>query len=156
MRQIKNEKLEDTKDIVIRFSVSLPSGLLHELDNKITQNGYTSRSELIRDMIRERLVDEKWDTGDSCGTKEHLGVLVLIYNHHQKGLNQKKNEIEHNNYLVQVICATHVHIDDHNCLETIILKGKKDDIEKLSIEISGLLGVKFSKLTRTASFKEQI
>ncbi|GAB0172923.1 nickel-responsive transcriptional regulator NikR [Helicobacter trogontum] len=156
MRQVRNEKLQDPKDSIIRFSVSLPSGLLDELDNKITQNGYTSRSELIRDMIREKLVDEKWDKGESEGTKEHLGVLVLIYDHHQRGLNQKKNEIEHNNHLVQIVCTTHVHVDHHNCLETIILKGKKDDIEKLCIEIGGLLGVKFAKLTRTASFREQM
>lgn len=154
--QSKNDKKQDNRDSIIRFSVSLPSGLLDELDNRITQNGYTSRSELIRDMIREKLVDEKWDKGESEGTKEHLAVLVLIYDHHQRGLNQKKNEIEHNNYLVQIVCTTHVHIDHNNCLETIILKGRKDDIESLCIEISGLLGVKFAKLTRTASFTKQM
>ncbi len=143
---------QNNKDNIIRFSVSLPLGLLEELDCKITQNGYTSRSELIRDMIREKLVDEKWEKGISEGTKEHLGVLVLIYDHHQKGLNQRKNEIEHDNQLVEVVCTTHVHIDHNNCLETIILRGKKDDIEKLSLEIGGLLGVKFAKLTKTASF----
>ncbi|WP_104746840.1 nickel-responsive transcriptional regulator NikR [Helicobacter bilis] len=156
MRQVKSEKVQENKDSIIRFSVSLPLGLLDDLDSKITQNGYTSRSELIRDMIREKLVDEKWDKGESEGTKEHLGVLVLIYDHHQRGLNQKKNEIEHNNHLVQIVCTTHVHVDHHNCLETIILKGKKEDIEKLCIEIGGLLGVKFAKLTRTASFIEQM
>ncbi len=156
MQQPLNEKKREVRDSIIRFSVSLPSGLLDELDNKITQNGYTSRSELIRDMIREKLVDEKWDKGESEGTKEHLGVLVLIYDHHQRGLNQKKNEIEHDSQLVQIVCTTHVHIDHNNCLETIILKGSKDDIERLCIEISGLLGVKFAKLTRTASFTEQI
>lgn len=156
MQKSKIDKKQDNRDSIIRFSVSLPLGLLDELDNKITQNGYTSRSELIRDMIREKLVDEKWDRGESEGTKEHLGVLVLIYDHHQRGLNQKKNEIEHNNSLVQIVCTTHVHVDHNNCLETMILKGRKEDIEKLCIEISGLLGVKFSKLTRTASFTGQM
>ncbi len=152
MKNINDKK--QSKDNIIRFSVSLPTGLLEELDCRITQNGYTSRSELIRDMIREKLVDDKWENGISEGTKEHLGVLVLIYDHHQKGLNQKKNEIEHDNSLVQIVCTTHVHVDHNNCLETIIMKGKKDDIEKLSLEIGGLLGVKFAKLTKTASFTD--
>lgn len=156
MQQSKIDKKQDNRDSIIRFSVSLPLGLLDELDNRITQNGYTSRSELIRDMIREKLIDEKWDKGESEGTKEHLGVLVLIYDHHQRGLNQKKNDIEHNNHLVQIVCTTHVHVDHNNCLETMILKGRRDDIEKLCIEISGLLGVKFAKLTRTASFTKQM
>lgn len=146
------DKNPESKDSIIRFSVSLPSGLLDELDTRITQNGYTSRSELIRDMIREKLVDDKWEMGESEGTREHIGVLVLIYDHHQRGLSQKKNAIEHDNDCVEIVCTTHVHIDHHNCLETIILKGNRDDIEKLSIEVGGLRGVKFSKLMRTASF----
>ncbi|STQ85664.1 nickel-responsive transcriptional regulator NikR [Helicobacter muridarum] len=134
---------------IIRFSVSLPANLLQELDSKITQNAYQSRSELIRDLIREKLVDSKWE--DKKNSNGFLGVLVLVYDHHKNGLNQRLNEIQHNAG-VNIICNTHIHIDSNNCLETIVITGNKQDIESLSLEIGGLYGVKFCKLTRTASF----
>ena len=131
-------------DGTIRFSVSLPAGLLEELDRRVTSRGYPSRSELVRDMIRERLVEEAWQGGE-----EVAGVLSIIYDHHQRELAQKLIDIQHNEH-VHVLCSTHVHLDHHNCLETIILEGHPPEIEHIAAEIGGLKGVKFAKLTRTS------
>lgn len=141
--------MSDGKSEIIRFSVSLPANLLQELDSRITHTAYQSRSELVRDLIREKLVDSRWE-GEGGG-EDFLAVLVLVYDHHYKALNQRLNEIQHNSP-VHILCATHVHIDSHNCLETIVLRGEKEGIEDLSLEIGGLVGVKFCKLTRTSSF----
>lgn len=137
----------DKQEQVIRFSVSLPENLLKNLDDKVIKKGYASRSELVRDLIREKMVEEKWEqeSGDV------VGVLTLVYDHHQRELNQKMIDLQHQTY-INVLCNTHVHIDHHNCLETIMIKGKPEVIEKLSLEIGGLKGVKFSKLTKTAPF----
>ncbi|WP_457622260.1 nickel-responsive transcriptional regulator NikR [Persephonella sp.] len=129
----------------IRFSVSLPENLLKELDNRVIKKGYSSRSELIRDLIRELIIEEKWD----YEAEEVFGVLTIIYDHHQRDLTRKMIDIQHSKY-VNILCSTHVHLDHHNCLETIIIKGKPSEIEKLSIEIGGLKGVKFSKLTKSS------
>lgn len=131
---------EDT----IRFSVSLPAGLLEELDRRVTSRGYPSRSELVRDMIRERLVEDAWQAGEAVA-----GVLAIVYDHHQRELAQKLIDIQHNEH-VHVLCSTHVHLDHHNCLETIILDGHPPEIERIAAEIGGLKGVKFAKLTRTS------
>lgn len=131
---------EDT----IRFSVSLSAGLLDELDRRVTSRGYASRSELVRDMIRERLVEDAWQAGE-----EVAGVLAIVYDHHQRELAQKLIDIQHNEH-VHVLCSTHVHLDHHNCLETIILQGHPPEIEHIAAEIGGLKGVKFAKLTRTS------
>jgi CopG family nickel-responsive transcriptional regulator len=131
-------------DDTIRFSVSLPAGLLDELDRRVTSRGYASRSELVRDMIRERLVEDAWQAGE-----EIAGVLAIVYDHHQRELAQKLIDIQHNEH-VHVLCSTHVHLDHHNCLETIILQGHPPEIEHIAAEIGGLKGVKFAKLTRTA------
>ena len=131
---------EDT----IRFSVSLPAGLLEELDRRVTSRGYPSRSELVRDMIRERLVEDAWQAGE-----EVAGVLAIVYDHHQRELAQKLIDIQHDEH-VHVLCSTHVHLDHHNCLETIILEGHPPEIEHIAAEIGGLKGVKFAKLTRTS------
>ncbi|SDW11911.1 nickel-responsive transcriptional regulator NikR [Thiocapsa roseopersicina] len=129
----------------IRFSVSLPRALLEELDRRVVNKGYASRSELVRDLIRERIVEETWERGD----EEVAGVLTIVYDHHQRELTQHILDIQHRQY-VHVVATTHVHMDHHNCLETIIIRGMPAEIERLSLEIGGLRGVRFSELTRAS------
>lgn len=129
----------------IRFTVSLPQSLLAALDERVTSKGYASRSELVRDLIRERIIEATWEGGET----EVFGVLTLVYDHHDRALTQRILEIQHRDY-VHVIATTHVHLDHHNCLETIILYGKPAEIERLSQEIEGLRGMRFAKLTRAA------
>lgn len=142
------------KSNIIRFSVSLPQNLLATLDERLTHKGYSSRSEIVRDMIREKLNEEIWS--NSAENTQGVAVLTIIYDHHQRELNQRMIDIQHTNTHsgnVEILCNTHVHLDHNNCLETIILRGKGSNIEKISIEIGGLKGVKFSKLTRASRFE---
>jgi CopG family transcriptional regulator, nickel-responsive regulator len=132
-------------DETIRFSVSLPRPLLEELDRRVVHQGYASRSELVRDLIRERLVEDAWERGD----EEVAGVLTIIYDHHQRELTQHILEVQHQEF-VHVVASTHVHLDHHNCLETIIIRGRPAEIERISLTIGGLKGVRFADLTRTA------
>ncbi|WP_120861084.1 nickel-responsive transcriptional regulator NikR [Helicobacter pylori] len=138
-------------DSIIRFSVSLQQNLLDELDNRIIKNGYSSRSELVRDMIREKLVEDNW-AEDNPNDGNKIAVLVVIYDHHQRELNQRMIDIQHTSG-THVLCTTHIHMDAHNCLETIILKGGSVEIQRLQLEIGGLRGVKFAKLTKASSFE---
>jgi len=132
-------------DSAIRFSVSLPEKLLGDLDRRVVRQGYASRSELVRDLIREKIVEEKWeDDGEDV-----VGVLVIIFDHHQKDLAEKVIHAQHQRQ-VNILCSTHVHMDHHNCLETIIIKGRPPEIEKIAIEIGGLRGVRFARLTRAS------
>ncbi len=134
-----------TSDETIRFSVSLPKPLLDELDQRVIGKGYASRSELVRDLIRERLVEDAWERGD----EDVAGVLTIVYDHHQRDLTQHILDIQHRQY-VHIVASTHVHMDHHNCLETIIIRGIPAEIERLSIEIGGLRGVRFAELTRAS------
>jgi|WetSurMetagenome_2_1015567.scaffolds.fasta_scaffold02587_7 CopG family transcriptional regulator, nickel-responsive regulator len=129
----------------IRFSVSLPQTLLETLDHQVSQQGYSSRSEFIRDLIREKIIEDEWKDQ----TNEVFGVLTLTYDHHQRELAQKIMDIQHDSY-VHVLCTTHIHLCHDLCLETIIIKGNPREIETLSGEISGLRGVRAAKLTKTA------
>lgn len=130
----------------VRVSVSLSRSLLKELDRRIVGRGYASRSEFVRDLIRKQLVHDKWEEG----AQEVVGVLTICYDHHQRDLAEKLIEIQHNKY-VNVLCTTHVHMDHHNCLEAIIIRGRPPEIEKLAIRIGGVKGVRFAKLTRASS-----
>jgi CopG family transcriptional regulator, nickel-responsive regulator len=147
---VKEKKPRKTKsDKVIRFTISLPQSLLNELDSKTVGKGYSSRSEFVRDLIREQMIESKWDSRNA----RVVGVLILIYDHHQRDLGYRLTEAQHQKNL-NVLCSTHVHLDHHNCLETIFIHGTPDDIERITTEIGGLRGVKFSKLTKTAQVRE--
>jgi CopG family transcriptional regulator, nickel-responsive regulator len=133
-------------DEIIRFSVSLPHNLLTSMDEKVIQRGYSSRSEFIRDLIREKMVEDSWAQPDS----EVVGVLTLIYDHHKKELTERMLDLQHNHH-IHILVNTHIHLDHNNCLETIMIRGKAQEIEDIAIQIGGLKGVKFSDLTRTSA-----
>jgi CopG family nickel-responsive transcriptional regulator len=144
-RTIGSDAMVENDDTV-RFSVSLSETLRKELDARIVGGGYSSRSEFVRDLIRERLVQDKWRDK----TAEVIGVLTISYDHHQREITERVVEAQHSHY-VNVLCSTHVHLDHNNCLEVIILKGTPPEIEKMSLQIGGLRGVKFAKLTRAST-----
>ncbi|QSX32022.1 nickel-responsive transcriptional regulator NikR [Shewanella avicenniae] len=130
-------------DEIQRFTVSLPQSLFEEIETDIASRGYQSRSEYIRDLFRDRIVDKQWN--DSVD--DVVGVLTLIFDHHQRGLSERLIEIQHN-HLVHILCSTHVHIDHHRCLETIILKGQAKEVNHLVNQISALKGVNLARLSR--------
>jgi CopG family nickel-responsive transcriptional regulator len=131
---------------VTRFSVSLPDSLLDELDRRVIRRGYASRSEFVRDLIRERMVEDKWKTDAA----KVIGVLTISYDHHQRGLIEKIVDLHHSQF-VNILCSTHVHLDRNNCLETIIIKGRPQEIERIAVKSGGLRGVRFAKLTRASA-----
>jgi CopG family nickel-responsive transcriptional regulator len=137
---------EQERERTIRFSVSLPEPLLRDLDRRVVRHGYASRSELVRDLIRERIVEEKW-TEDA---ETVVGVLAIAYDHHQRELSGKLVQAQHGRF-VNILCTTHVHLDHDHCLETIIIRGRPSEIRKIATEIAGLRGVRFSRLIRASS-----
>lgn len=124
-----------------RVGVSLEQSLLGQFDKLIEKQGYTNRSEAVRDLIRESLSREK--LADPAATA--VAGVFLVYDHHSTKLADKLLKLQHN-HLLQVIAATHVHLDHHNCLEVIILKGKVKDIEELANRMTSLKGVKLGRL----------
>jgi CopG family transcriptional regulator, nickel-responsive regulator len=131
---------------VTRFGVSLETSLLEKFDRLNEQKGYGNRSEAIRDLIREKLVNEEWVSSEN----ETIGVFSFVYDHHQRELNKKLTDIQHN-YLDVIVSSTHIHVDHHNCLEVIILKGKADKIKKITNELSSIRGVKHGTLSMTST-----
>lgn len=135
-------------DTTIRFTVSLADRLLTEVDRRVAATGYASRSEFIRDLIREKIVEDRWQDSK----KTVVGVLTISYDHHQRDLPQKIMDIQHNTY-VNILCTTHVHLDHHHCLEAIIVQGRPPEIEKIRTQLGGLRGVKFAKLSRASKLE---
>jgi CopG family transcriptional regulator, nickel-responsive regulator len=124
-----------------RVGISVESDLLTQFDELIEKQGYANRSEAIRDLIRQSLAAEHIKEPDAAA----VAGIFIVYDHHATALSHKLLELQHNNFL-QTISATHVHLDHHNCLEVIILKGKVAEIEKIGDQLTSLKGVKLGKV----------
>ena len=131
---------------VSRFSVSLPAGLLGELDAMAGEKGYDNRSLLIADMIRDWLVEHK----QQRGRQEIVGTITLVYDHHKPHLQQALTAIQHDHHAA-IIAAMHVHMDHHNCLEVLAVRGKASAIRRMADALIGAKGVKHGKLTITTT-----
>ena len=128
-------------DRVQRVGISLESGLLEEFDEFISKQGYSNRSEAVRDMIRDRLTQEQLG---KPGT-EAVAAVFVVYDHHQSQLAQKLIKLQHS-HLLKTISSMHIHIGHHDCLEVILLRGKVSEITKLGDHIVSLKGVKLGKV----------
>ncbi|MFH1684422.1 MAG: nickel-responsive transcriptional regulator NikR [Candidatus Margulisiibacteriota bacterium] len=130
---------------VERFGISVPKDLIEEFDRIISRKGYTSRSEAIRDLMRDNIVEHS-----IAEDKEVVGTVTIIYNHHSRDLSDKLIDIQHN-FHDQVIATTHVHLDHHNCAEVIIIKGKSSSVRQLADRLIATKGVKHGKLVMSAT-----
>lgn len=126
----------------IRFGVSLDSDLLDKFDSLCDERGYQTRSEAIRDLIRNTLVQEEWqqETNDVAAT------LTLVYDHHKSDLAQRVTNAQHDAHHL-IITTLHVHLDHHNCLEVLVLKGPGGEVRAFAQSLISTKGVIFGKLS---------
>jgi len=130
-----------------RTGVSIEAELLDKFDRLITKRGYKNRSEALRDLIRESLVNE-----DIEQNRPVVATLSMIYDHHRPNLSNKLTEAQHDHH-GNVLAATHVHLDHDNCLEVVIMKGRSGDVKHLADHMLSMRGVKHGKLVITSTGK---
>lgn len=128
-----------------RFSISMEDGLLKTFDRHLVRHGYSNRSEAVRDLVRKALIDAEWQAGE-----EVVGVITLVFDHHQRRLQDKLTGIQHEEHDL-VVSATHVHLDHHNCLEVIIVKGEAGRVRKMADRLKAERGVKTGELTAAST-----
>jgi len=134
------------KDLVARFSVSLPGPLLEQLDEMTREKGYDNRSLAMADMIRDHLVDHH----QKFGSHEIAGTITLVYDHHKQNVQAVLTDIQHDHHDV-IISTMHVHLDHHNCMEVLVVRGQARVIKKIADELIAAKGVKHGKLTVTST-----
>ena len=123
-----------------RFGVSIEDNLLKELDSLVKKHQLPNRSQAIRFLIRRNQVQEKWK-----GNEEVSGCIVLVYDHHKREVINKSMHIQHD-YPNVVLAVQHIHLDHHNCLETIAIKGKAKKLKELADRLISLKGMKHGEL----------
>ena len=130
-----------------RFSVAMPEDLLVRFDAFVARRGLAkNRSEVVRDLVREALINEE---ADYPGV-EVMGTLTIVFNHHAHDVQEKLHHIQHTHYGI-VVSTTHVHLDEDNCLEVIILRGESTDVRDIADVILGTKGVKNGGLVITTT-----
>ena len=129
-----------------RIGIALDSDLLVQFDKLIAKRGYTNRSEAFRDMIRQDLVEQAWEKPDN----PVVGTVTLVYDHHVRMLNEKLTGMQHNHFH-QILSTLHVHLDHHNCLEVLVVRGKAREVKAIADQLISTKGVKHGRLTITST-----
>jgi CopG family nickel-responsive transcriptional regulator len=139
----------DSGDSLVRFGVSMPAALVRDLDAWRKSLGYTSRSEAVRDLVRDALVDAQWQQ-DADPDGEMVGVVTLVYQHSTRQLSDHLIEIQHHDHKTAQT-ALHIHLSAENCLEVIVLRGRRADVVHMAGHLTSARGVLHGKFVPTSS-----
>ncbi len=134
-----------------RFGVSLDTKLLNSFDTLCARNSYSNRSEAIRDLIRKALVEDAWTRADDT----IAGTLTLIYDHHKNDISKRLMAIQHEEHDC-IITTLHVHLDHHNCLEVLVLKGTAQRVDNLAKRLLSARGVKHGAFSMTTTGQDLV
>jgi CopG family nickel-responsive transcriptional regulator len=132
---------------IIRFGISLEKALLANFDNLIKRRKYTNRSEAIRDLIRQELLKKELEED-----REVAGAITFMYDHHQRDLLNKIIDVQHDHQDI-IQSSQHIHLDHHNCLEIVAVKGNYGKVSKLADTLKALKGVKHGSLSMSGTGK---
>ncbi len=130
---------------VTRIGVSLEPELLKQFDESISKKGYVSRSEAIRDLVRDSLAESEWKNDDEW----MVGTIVMVYDHTMASVGDKLTDIQHDHQSL-VNTSVHVHLDHDKCMEILICEGKLRDLKKFADEVTSIKGVLRGRLTMAA------
>lgn len=131
-------------DETVRFGISISARLLDRFDRLIEEQGYTNRSEAIRDLIRDRLVESEWKAGEG----ETIGTITLVYDHNVRELADKLTRLQHQEHQA-IISSMHVHLTEQNCLEVLVARGRSSIVQGIADKLISTKGVRHGKLAMT-------
>jgi CopG family nickel-responsive transcriptional regulator len=134
---------------VVRFSTTIAPKLLDQFDKILEEKGYANRSEGIRDLVRNFIIASEWEHEGG----EAVGSLTLLYDHDVRGVSDKLVELQHSHH-ANILSSMHVHLDEHNCLEVLVIKGRASEIQRISDALIAARGVKHGELVMTSTGKE--
>ena len=132
---------------LVRFGVSLEGRLLEKFDRLLRKHGYITRSEALRDLIRQELVKKEWEED-----QEVAGAITFIYDHHRRGLSGRLTDLQHEHQGI-IISTQHIHLDHHNCLEIVAVKGRASEVQRLAHVLRSVKGVRHGTLSMSSTGK---
>jgi CopG family nickel-responsive transcriptional regulator len=134
---------------IVRFSVSVEEELLEEFEEYCQQEQFATRSEAVRQLIRDRLTSRGWEVGSHGAA----GTLTLVYDHHHAQLGKRLTKLQHDNTDL-IVSTTHVHLTHDLCLEVIILRGPASRLQRIAAQLKGLKGIHKGELVMASAQDE--
>jgi len=131
---------------VERIGVSLDKELLSKFDELLSKQGYQSRSEAIRDLIRQQIGSKRLANPKA----KAVAAVLLVYEHHSTKLMEKLVGLQHS-HIVQTISSMHIHLNEHDCLEVLVLRGRVGEINRTAENLVSLKGVKLGRINLVAT-----
>src|SRR5258708_1457821 len=131
---------------VSRISISLPSGLLSDLDNMVRSRGFESRSRAISDMLHQFVVGHQRDIGDGV----MVGIIALFYNNSVSGLQRQLADLQMR-YIDEVISSLHVHLMNNQTMEVVLVQGPSRKLQTIAAEMTSRRGVIYRQIHLVAS-----
>jgi len=133
---------------VARVTISVEESLLAQFESYIANNGYPTRSEAMKGLMRQALVGQEWQKGTDVA-----GTISIVYDHHKRGTMEKLTDAQHA-FGDLIVCTQHVHLDHHNCMEVIVVRGHAAKIRKLVTSLQAVKGIKHSSLMMATTGKD--
>lgn len=132
---------------LVRFGVAMDEGLLDRFDALVARRGTASnRSEAMRDLVRDALVEAEWEGSD----EEIVGTVTMVFDHHASDLSEKLDGLQHAHF-DKIVSTMHIHLDAHNCLEVLVVRGSSRQVRDIADALLGTKGVKHGKLVTTTT-----
>jgi len=130
---------------ITRISISVEEELLDQFDLYSAEQGYPTRSEAVKAVIRDALVHKQWEKGADVA-----GAVSVVYDHHKLGIVQKILSVQHD-WGDVILCSQHVHLDHDNCMEIIAVRGRGERIKNFLARLRTIKGLKHSVLTMSTT-----
>lgn len=132
---------------LVRFGVAMDEDLLARFDGLVARRGTAAnRSEAVRDLVRDALVEDVQTDGD----EEIVGTVTMVFDHHASDLSEKLDSLQHAHF-EEIVSTLHVHLDAHNCLEVLVIRGTAGAVRDIADGLLGTKGVKHGKLVTTTT-----
>lgn len=131
---------------VTRFGVSIEPELLRRFDRLVARSGGANRSEVVRDLVRRHLDETRLRDGSA----EAIGTVTIVYDHEKHDLAQRLTRLQHDHHAA-IVTNVHVHLDRHDCLEVLIVRGPARRVRRLADELIATRGVRHGRLALTTA-----
>ncbi len=130
-----------------RFGVAMDEDLLDRFDRLVERRGtHANRSEAVRDLVRDALVESEWEDSD----EEIVGTVTMVFDHHASDLSERLDSLQHAHH-DKIVSSMHIHLDAHNCLEVLVVRGTSAQVRAIADGLLGTKGVKHGKLVLTTT-----
>lgn len=130
---------------LMRLSFSIERPLADRLEQMRTARAYENRSEFLRDLIRQTIVEEEWEKND-----EAVGTISLLYDHNRRNLSADLTDVQHDHH-ANVLATTHVHLSHDLCAEMIMVRGRAEDLRRMADSLRKHKGVLHGTLSLSST-----